>query len=115
MCTGFPESICLPQVAHTCLAPLTTDVGELHEGAAYCLYALGSFDEVKLYTNAIIDNVSFEAGLFAQDLLLRSLRGSGELGYSDAITHGIDVLRQLKIDLPAIATPTHALLYLVTP
>ena len=79
---------------------------ELHEGAAYCLYALGSFDEVKLYTNAIIDNVSFEAGLFAQDLLLRSLRGSGELGYSDAIARGIDVLRQLKIDLPAIATPT---------
>jgi len=79
---------------------------ELHEGAAYCLYALGSFDEVKLYTNATIDNVSFEAGLFAQDLLLRSLRGSGELGYSDAIARGIDVLRQLKIDLPAIATPT---------
>ena len=42
MCTGFPESICLPQVAHTCLAPLTTDVGELHEGAAPVSYTAGS-------------------------------------------------------------------------
>jgi len=70
---------------------------KLHEGAAYCSFALGKSEEVILYANAIIDNVSFEDSLLAQDLLLKALRGSGELGFSDDIARGIAVLRMLKV------------------
>ena len=70
---------------------------KLHEGAAYCSFALGKSEQVILYANAIIDNVSFEDSLLAQDLLLKALRGSGELGFSDDIARGIAVLRMLKV------------------
>lgn len=75
---------------------------ELHEGAAYCLYALARHSEVKLYANAIIENLPFEESLVAQDLLLQSLENAGH--YTECAARGIAVLRLFKIHIPSSAS-----------
>ncbi|KAL7540948.1 hypothetical protein ACHAXR_010516 [Thalassiosira sp. AJA248-18] len=72
---------------------------ELHEGAAFALFALGNATEVERYARAIIEHVSFEDSLVAQDLQIRSLKGAGK--YAETIARGLAVLRLLKIAVPS--------------
>ena len=76
---------------------------ELHEGAAFASFALGSAADVETYTSAIIQNVSLEDSLVAQAHRVRSLRQAGR--YNETIATGLAVLRLLSIDIPSASSP----------
>lgn len=79
---------------------------ELHEGMARALFAVGKIKEVKTYANAIIDSekVPFDRSLAAHLILIRSLETTGE--FRDTVARGLEVLRQLKFNMPATPSPT---------
>ena len=89
-----------PWLDETCLLSV-----ELHEGAAFALFALGNVKDVAEYANAIIDceNVEFEQSLVAQNMLIRSLETLGH--YGPTIARGLAVLRRLNFDIPAAPSP----------
>mmetsp|Transcript_32513 Transcript_32513/g.78696 ORF Transcript_32513/g.78696 Transcript_32513/m.78696 type:complete len:1338 (-) Transcript_32513:142-4155(-) len=72
---------------------------ELHEGAAFSSFALGNHDQAETYASTIIDNVTLQDSLFAQNILIRTLRISGK--YRETIARGLAILRLLKVDIPA--------------
>mmetsp|Transcript_7551 Transcript_7551/g.17117 ORF Transcript_7551/g.17117 Transcript_7551/m.17117 type:complete len:1310 (+) Transcript_7551:61-3990(+) len=73
---------------------------KLHDNAAFSSSSLGEINQVSMYANAIIANVtSFQDSLVAQRLLIGSLSASGQ--YQEAVARGLAALRQLKFDIPA--------------
>ena len=76
---------------------------ELHEGAAFASFALGTCADVQLYARAIIEHVPLEDSISAQAYHMRSLNIAGR--FTEALATGLVLLRRLSIEIPFNPSP----------
>jgi predicted ATPase len=76
----------------------------LHEGAASASLFLCDTPEALKYANLLIDNLPFADSLAAQYIVLRAWERVGK--YEEQMARGLDVLRGLKLDIPAEPSPS---------
>lgn len=72
----------------------------LHKGVALAFLAMGDTDNVHVYGQAIIKNVSFEQSLHARYLIIKALECSGK--NQEAVDMAVVLVRQLGFQIPSL-------------